>query len=73
MIFGLETKGFRVSGLWSTVRLIKHTAENTIWANNRKYNMGQKQKIHEEVTAENTSGPNDESPHGGGRRPPHIV
>jgi len=51
----------------------KHTAANTIWAESRKYNMGQKQKIHAEENAENTSGPHDESTHGGGRRPHHIA
>jgi len=39
----------------------------------KKNNMGQKQNIHAEAKAENTSGPHDESPHGGGRRPPHIM
>ena len=56
-----------------TRELIKHTAENTIWAKRRKYKMGQKQKMHAESTAGNTSGPHDESQHGGGRRPPHIM
>ena len=44
---------------------------------NRKYNMGQKQKIHAGANAENTSGPHDESPHGGEGRPkaapPHVA
>ena len=30
--------------------------------------MGPKQKIQAQANAENTSGPHDESPHGGGRR-----
>jgi len=32
---------------------------NTIWAKSRKYNMGQKPKIHAEANAGNTSGPHD--------------
>ena len=55
---------------------------NTIWGGfngpviqrgtSTKYNVGHKKKIHEETNAENTSGPHDESKHGGGRwrRPP---
>ena len=35
--------------------------------------MGPKQKIRAEANAGNTSRPHDESPHGGGRRPPHIM
>jgi len=42
-------------------------AQNAIWVKNRKYKMGQKQKMHVEANAENTSGPQDESPYGGGR------
>jgi len=34
-------------------------SRNTIWAKSRKYNMGQKQKIHAEAHAENISGPHD--------------
>jgi len=61
----------------------KHTAGNAICAKNRNYKMrrrqklqyGQKQKIHSEANAENTSDPHDESPHvvRGGRRPPGII
>ena len=36
--------------------------------------MGQKDHMYAEANAQNTSGPHDESPHGGGRRrPPHIM
>ena len=35
---------------------LKH---NTIWGQNRKYNMGPKQKIQADANAENTSGPHD--------------
>jgi len=52
-----------------TRKLIEHTAENIIWGQSRKYNMGPTQKIQAQANAENTSGPHDESPHGGG---PHI-
>jgi len=31
--------------------------------------MGRKQKIHADANPENTSGPHDDSPHGGGRHP----
>jgi len=37
------------------------------------YMQRQKQKIQAEANAENTSGPHEESPHVGGRRPPHIM
>jgi len=40
-------------------------AQNTIWDKNRKYMRRQ--------MLQNTSGPHDESPHGGGRRPHHIM
>ena len=48
---------------------------NTTWGYIRKYNIGQKQKIHVEANAENISGTHDESPNGGGRRrrPPHTM
>jgi len=45
--------------------------ENAIWAQNRKYKTGQKQKIHAEANAENTSGPHDVGPHDVGRH--HVV
>jgi len=45
--------------------------ENPRWGKGRKYKMGQQQKIHAVADADNTSGPHDESPHGGGRH--HVV
>jgi len=68
--------GFGIRGLFGvnqqkqhafTRKLIKNKAGNTISGKHRIYNTGQQQTIHAEANAENTSGPHDESPHGGGR------
>jgi len=50
------SKGCLHDAVTCTGKLIKNTAENRMWAESRKYNMGQKQKLHADQNAENTSG-----------------
>jgi len=53
-------------------KLIKQADDETTRGKSRNYKMGQKRKMQAQANAENTSGAHDESPHGGGRNPPHI-